>query len=92
MLQHFPHSAEVFWLCADQSLPGLRQMREDHKWRAAIAGQQACFFAVGVGMNTAASLTYHINYIKDCQILSVEALADIVWCFASGVRHVAKNA
>lgn len=88
MLQHCPHWAEVFWLCADQSLPGLQQIRKDPKWQAAIAEQQDRFFA----MDTAASLTSHIDYIKDCQILSVEALADIVWCYpALGVRLVPKH-
>jgi len=64
-------------------------MREDLKWRAAIAEQQGRFFA----MNTAASLTSHIEYIKDSQILSMEALTDIVWCYpASGVRLIPKHA
>jgi hypothetical protein len=59
-------------------------MREDPKRRAAIAEQQGRFFA----MNTAASLTSHIDdHVKDSQILSMEALADIVWCYpALGVR------
>ena len=86
MSQHCPHCAEVLWLCADQSLPGLQQMREDPKWQAAIAEQQGRFFAMGV--DTAASLTSHLDYVKDCQILSREAVADIVWCYpALGVRH-----
>ncbi len=64
-------------------------MREDPKWRAAIVEQQGRFFA----MDTAASLSSHIVYIKDSQILSVEALADIVWCYpALRVRLVCKPA
>ncbi len=64
-------------------------MREDPKWRAAIAEQQGRFFA----MNTAASLTSHIDHVKDSQILSMEALADIVWCYpALEVRHLPKHA
>lgn len=88
MSQHCPHYAEIFWLCADHS--GLRQMRKDLKWQTAIAEQQGRFFAMGVG--TAASFTVHISYVKDSQILSVEALADIVWCYpALGVRHLPKH-
>jgi len=64
-------------------------MREDPKWRAAIAEQQGRFFA----LDTAASLTSHIVYMKDNQMLSVEALADIVWCYpALTVRLVCKSA
>ncbi len=89
MLQHCPPCDEVSWLCADQSLPGLQQMREDPKWRAAMAEQQDRFFA----MDTAAGLSSHIVYIKENQILSVEALADIVWCYpALRVRLVPKPA
>ena len=59
-------------------------MRKDLKWRAAIAEQQGRFFA----MNTAASLSSHMDHVKDSQILPMEALADIVWCYpALGVRH-----
>ena len=88
-LQHFLHYAEVFRLCADQSLPGLQQMCEDLKWRAAIAEQQGCFFAE----NTADSLTLYIDYFKYSQILSTEGLSDIVWCYpALGVRLVPKHA
>ncbi len=44
-------------------------------------------------MNTAASLTSHIDHVKDSQILSMEALADIVWCYpALEVRHLPKHA
>ncbi len=89
MSQRCLHYAEVLWLCADQSLPGLQQMREDPKWRAAIAEQQGHFFAKA----TAASLTYDINYLKNRQILSIEAVNDIVWRYpALGVRHLPKHA
>ena len=63
-------------------------MHKDPKWRAAIAEQQGRFFA----MNTAASLTIYIDQVKDRQILSMEALADIVWCYpALGVRHLPEH-
>ena len=64
-------------------------MREDPKWRAAIAEQQGRFFVMGIAL----SLTSHIEYVKDSQIISMEALADIVWCYpALRMRIIPKHA
>ncbi len=54
-------------------------MREDPKWRAAIAEQQGRFFDGDI----AASLTSHINYVEGNGIVPAQALADIVWCYPS---------
>ncbi len=44
-------------------------------------------------MGIALSLTSHIEYVKDSQIISMEALADIVWCYpALRVRLIPKHA
>ncbi|KAL0056322.1 hypothetical protein WJX82_010026 [Trebouxia sp. C0006] len=69
------------------SLPGLRGIREDPKWRAAIAEQQGRFFA----LDTAASLRSHIDYVKGNSIIPAQALPDIVWCFPSLKGRVMKS-